>query len=69
MNTTVVVSGLNCTGCVGNLSKRILAVEGVERVDVALVPGGASTVSVGHDSTVSAPQVGLTLSAMGYTVV
>lgn len=68
MNTTVVVSGLNCSGCVGNLSKRILAVEGVERVDVALVPGGASTVDVAHDSSISAAQVAGALADWGYAV-
>lgn len=68
MNSTVIVNGLNCTGCAGTLSKRMLGVAGVTAVRVDLVPGGASRVDVEHDSMTATADVSKALTSMGYRV-
>ncbi|MHA7146514.1 heavy-metal-associated domain-containing protein [Arthrobacter sp. TmT3-37] len=40
------VAGLTCGSCAGRVSSAISALDGVEDVQIALVPGGVSTVSV-----------------------
>lgn len=42
----LMVDGLNCSGCVGGLTKRLVQVAGVTDVTIDLVPGGTSTAHV-----------------------
>jgi len=66
--TTVLVSGLNCGGCVGTLTRKALGVYGVVHVDVELDPGRESQVVLRHAGAVDAHHVGAALSALGYHV-
>lgn len=40
------VTGLTCGSCAGRVSSALTALDGVQDVQIALVPGGTSTVSV-----------------------
>lgn len=44
-----VVSGMTCEHCVGAVSEELSSISGVRSVDVNLVPGGNSTVTVESD--------------------
>lgn len=45
-----VVSGMTCDHCVGAVSEELTSISGVRKVDIQLVPGGNSTVTVESDS-------------------
>ena len=47
--TTMHVDGLNCSGCVGTLTKKLMLVPHVTDARVDLVPGGTSSVHVTSD--------------------
>ena len=44
-----VVSGMTCDHCVGAVSEELSSISGVRGVDIDLVPGGNSTVTVESD--------------------
>ncbi len=44
--TTYQVNGMTCGHCVAAVKEELQALDGVTAVEVALVPGGASTVEV-----------------------
>ena len=63
-----IVSGLNCGGCVGTLTRKAMAVYGVVHVDVDLHPGGDSPVTIRHAAAVSSGAIGAALVDAGYRV-
>ena len=56
MTTTVLdVTGLTCGHCVGHVTDELTALEGVSDVQVQLVAGGTSTVTVTSEAPIERP--------------
>jgi copper chaperone CopZ len=66
--TSVIVTGLNCSGCVGTLTRKALEVDGVVQVDVDLDPGQDSRVVLRHTTRMDGRQVADALTGLGYRV-
>jgi len=66
---TFPVTGMTCGHCVSAVSEELRAVDGVSDVDVELVPGGTSQVTVRADVTLRPdPAGGLRISSSKITV-
>ena len=63
------VEGMTCGHCVSSVTEEISGLAGVEGVDVALVPGGRSTVTVASDSPLRVEDVRAAVSEAGYSLV
>jgi len=63
------VEGMTCEHCVAAVSKEVGGIPGVESVDVALVPGGRSTVTVGSAEPIPADAVRAAVEEAGYELV
>ena len=67
---TFLVTGLTCEHCVHAVTQEVSALPGVSTVEVALVPGGASTVSVVTDHELAPDEVEAAVDeAGGYQLV
>jgi len=66
--TTVLVDGMTCSHCVSAVSKELGSIEGVEDIEVALVPGGASTVRIASSAPLSAEAIAAAIDAAGYSI-
>ncbi|TKV28507.1 heavy-metal-associated domain-containing protein [Arthrobacter sp. NamB2] len=60
------VTGLTCGSCAGRVSSAIGALDGVENVQIALVPGGVSTVSVTSNQRLDASSIRDAVEKAGY---
>lgn len=60
------VTGMTCGHCVGAVTKELGAIDGVESVEVALVPGGVSRVTVTAASPLPADAVRQAIDEAGY---
>ncbi|MYM19360.1 hypothetical protein GSY69_05095 [Brevibacterium sp. 5221] len=60
------VTGMTCEHCVRAVSQELGALPGVESVDVDLVPGGRSRVSVTAAQPLAAAQVAAAVDEAGY---
>ena len=67
-DTALLVNGLNCTGCVGTLTKRLLQVPGVEDVTIDLVSGATSTVHVSSIGAMNLATLEAAVAAAGKTM-
>jgi copper chaperone CopZ len=68
--STYAVTGMTCGHCVSAVTSELSAVPGVQRVDVQLVVGGASSVTVDSVAPLTADQVEAALDeAGGYRLV
>lgn len=66
---TVKVSGLTCNNCVGHVSEELTDLAAVSAVDVDLVSGGVSTVSITADGELTDAEILTAVDeAGGYTV-
>ena len=66
MNThSYTVSGMTCGHCAGAVTSELKALAGVTEVDVDLVAGGASTVTVVSDAPLDDAQVVAALDEAG----
>jgi copper chaperone len=63
------IEGMTCGNCVRHVTGELSGVYGVEAVDVALVAGGVSTVTVRASAPVDADAVATAVAAAGYRVV
>ncbi len=63
---TYAVSGLTCQHCVHAVEQEVRTLPGVERVDVALVAGGTSTVTVEAQAPLRDPDVRAAVDEAGY---
>jgi len=63
-----IVSGLNCGGCVGTLTRKAMVIYGVLHVDVDLHPGADSPVTIRHAAAVGESTIESALAAAGYRV-
>jgi len=59
------VTGMTCGHCVGAVTDELTALPGVTAVNVDLVPGGTSTVTVTSDTPISTDQVAAALDEAG----
>lgn len=66
---TFEVEGMTCGHCVSSVTEEISGLAGVEGVDIALVPGGRSTVTVASDSALRVEDVRAAVAEAGYTLV
>lgn len=67
--TTFGVDGMTCSNCVRHVTEELIAVDGVESVDVALVAGGVSTVTVRSSALVDDDVIAAAVADAGYRVV
>jgi copper chaperone CopZ len=66
---TFSVNGMNCQHCVDHVTEEVGALAGVSAVEVALVPGGTSTVTVTAAQPVAEAQMATALDEAGaYTL-
>ena len=63
------VAGMTCGHCVSAVTQELSELAGVEAVDVALVAGATSTVTVVSSGQVSDEAVAAAIGEAGYTVV
>ncbi|TDW47618.1 copper chaperone CopZ [Curtobacterium sp. PhB42] len=65
----LLVEGMTCEHCVLSVTEELTELEGVSDVAVALVPGGASSVTVTSDAPVDASALRGAVAEAGYEVV
>lgn len=63
------VEGMTCEHCVSSVTEELEGLAGVERVEVSLVPGGRSTVTVTADAPLRRDDVQAAIAEAGYTLV
>lgn len=66
---TYTVTGMTCDHCVRAVSTELLGVAGVSAVDVDLVTGGASIVTVTSETPLEHEAVAAAVDEAGYTLV
>lgn len=66
VDTEYFVDGLTCGSCAGRVSNAISALDGVGNVQIALVPGGTSTVSVTSNQPLDRASVQDAVEKAGY---
>ncbi|MET1020182.1 MAG: cation transporter [Microterricola sp.] len=62
------VTGMTCGHCVGSVTTELSAIDGVTGVDVALVKGGVSTVTVQSAAPLAADAVAAAIDEAGYAL-
>ena len=67
--TTFGVAGMTCGSCVRHVTEELSAVDGVQAVEVALVAGGVSTVTVRSASPLESAVIADAVMEAGYEVV
>jgi len=63
------VSGLTCDHCVMTVTRAVAEVDGVNSVEIDLVPNGESLVRVDSDSSVDSGAIAEAVEAAGYQLV
>ena len=63
------VEGMTCEHCVASVTEEVGALPGVQAVEVELVSGGRSTVTVEAAASLTDEQVRAAVSEAGYTLV
>lgn len=66
--TTVTVSGMTCQHCVASVTEELQEVEGVQSVQVDLVAGGDSPVTITSDGDLDDAAVRSAVEEAGYQV-
>ncbi|CAB4579506.1 unannotated protein [freshwater metagenome] len=66
---SLLVEGMTCSHCVNSVTTAVSAVPGVESVEIALVPGGRSTLTVIGDDALSDETLANAVVGVGYTPV
>ena len=68
MQTTVNVSGMTCGHCVMSVTEELSELAGVESVDVELVAGGVSPVTVTSSRELGDDEIKEAVEEAGYSV-
>ncbi|WP_072313013.1 heavy-metal-associated domain-containing protein [Agrococcus sp. Marseille-P2731] len=63
------VEGMTCGHCVSSVTEELSGLAGVEGVDIQLVAGGRSSVTVASDAPLRLDDVRAAISEAGYTLV
>lgn len=66
--TELHVTGMTCGHCVGSVTTELSAIDGVTGVDVALVKGGVSTVTVQSAAPLAPDAVAAAIDEAGYAL-
>lgn len=66
--TELLVTGMTCGHCVGSVTTELSAIDGVTGVDVALVKGGVSTVTVQSAAPLAPDAVAAAIDEAGYAL-
>ncbi len=66
---TVSVAGMTCHHCVMSVTEEVSEIAGVTGVDVDLVAGGTSTVTITADAPVTDEAIAAAITEAGYAVV
>ena len=66
--TTYFVTGMTCQHCVTAVEEEVGALPGVDAVDVDLIPGGTSTVTVSSAEPVAEDHVRAAVDEAGYVL-
>jgi copper chaperone len=69
LTATFAVAGMTCSNCVRHVTDEIAAVDGVDAVDVHLVAGGVSTVTVRSGRVLDDTAITAAVAEAGYEVV
>lgn len=67
-NTTITVTGMTCGHCVAAVTEELSAIAGVSGVDVDLVAGGDTPVTITSDGPLDALAVTGAVEEAGYEV-
>lgn len=67
--TTVKATGLTCNHCAMSVSEELQEIENVNDVNVEVVSGGESTVTINHDGDLDAAKVEAAIEEAGYQLV
>ena len=68
ITTTLPISGMTCGHCVSAVTQQLTALEGVQDVQVELVPHGTSTVTVTSAAPLDGAAVRAAIDEAGYDV-
>lgn len=66
--TTVGVTGMTCENCVKHVTEELEGIAGVEGVDIELVVGGTSTVTIASADVISEGDIAAAIAEAGYEV-
>lgn len=66
--TTITVTGMTCGHCAASVTEELTAVDGVTSVDVDLVAGGDSPVTITSDGPLDDAAVAAAVDEAGYAV-
>lgn len=66
--TTYAVAGMTCEHCVHAVTEELTRLDGVSGVNVELVPGGTSSVTVTSDAPLPEAAVTAALEEAGYSL-
>ncbi|OFL67873.1 MULTISPECIES: heavy-metal-associated domain-containing protein [unclassified Brevibacterium] len=66
--TTINVSGLTCNHCVNAVKDELGAIDGVQSVDVELVEGGVSPVTIESTFPLAEAHINEAIDEAGYTI-
>lgn len=67
--TTINVSGLTCNHCVNAVKDEVGAIDGVQSVNVELVEGGISPVTIESATPLAEADLSDAIDEAGYTIV
>lgn len=65
-HSTYGIAGLNCNGCVNTLTNKVTTLAGVQSVDVALVSGGTSRLTIAYGLPLDDDSMRSALARLGY---
>lgn len=65
-STTVTVSGMTCSHCVNAVSEELRAIDGVQDVQIDLVAGGDSPVTILSSAPLSPQAIAAAVDEAGY---
>jgi copper chaperone CopZ len=69
ITTELSVTGMTCSHCVASVTEELSEIAGVRSVDVTLVNGGASAVTVASDAPLDDAAISAAIDEAGYTLV
>jgi copper chaperone len=69
VNASYGIAGMTCSHCVSSVTEELGRLDGVKNVDVELVAGGVSRVTVASDATLDAGRVVAAIDEAGYDLV
>lgn len=67
METTI--TGMICAHCVGSVTEELIAIDGVENVDVELNAGGASRATITSTANVGSERISDAVTDAGYHLI